>query len=76
MQTIRQFTQVSYDALPVGALAWFRCNGDGVPRLVRVQPRGHLGQRYVCFIDPTTGADLPDGQIGVGWNELFHQYAI
>jgi hypothetical protein len=66
-----EYTPVNYDALAPGDIAWFRYNGNGQPRLVRVQPRGPHGQRYVCMVDHTTGADLPNGQVGVGWRELF-----
>lgn len=65
-------TTICYDAMPAGSLALFRCNGTGQPRLVRIQPRGPMDQRYVCFIDPTTSVNLPNGQISVGSNELFH----
>lgn len=70
MPATASLTPVSYDALAPGEFVWFRCNGTGTPRLVRVQPRGPHGQRYVCFVD-NFGADMPDGQIGVGWDELF-----
>lgn len=53
-----------------GDLAWFRYNGTGQPKLVRVQPRGPLGQFYVCFVLPDGSVDptlLPCGE----GNEMF-----
>jgi hypothetical protein len=41
---------------------WFRYNGTGEPKLVRVDKRGPLGQCYVHFTD-NSGADLPNGRI-------------
>lgn len=47
-----------------GDLVWFRYNGTGDPKPVRVQPRGPLHQCYVCFTDER-GVELPNGRLAV-----------